>query len=206
MIKELSSKKLCKRIGHYVMVKTPIEVADLAFVFGTRDGVEEFADEIDRYWKRGFFPRIVIAGGSTQGNPNPESDVLREKLIDRGVDAGCVICERNSTNTGENVQLSLPLIKQHIDFDRVRSIIAVGKISSSRRYLMTLERYWPGPKKMILPINYFGVPENRWFEDPGFRSRVIAEWNKIPCYLAMGFLKEIDPRSLVPIDCRGPIV
>jgi hypothetical protein len=60
MIKELSSKKLCKRIGRYVMIKTPIEVADLAFVFGTRDGVEEFADEIDRYWKRGFFPRIVI--------------------------------------------------------------------------------------------------------------------------------------------------
>jgi hypothetical protein len=196
MIKELSSKELCKRIGRYVMIKTPIEVADLAFVFGTRDGVEEFADGIDRYWKRGFFPWIVIAGGSTQGNPNPESDVLREKLINRGVDASCVICERNSTNTGENVQLSLPLIKQHIDFNRVRSIIAVGKISSSRRYLMTLERYWPGPKKMILPINYFGVPENRWFEDPGFRSRVIAEWNKIPYYLAMGFLKEINPRSL----------
>jgi uncharacterized SAM-binding protein YcdF (DUF218 family) len=196
MIKELISKKLCKRIGRYVMIKTPIEVADLAFVFGTRDGVEEFADEIDRYWKRGFFPWIVIAGGATQGNPNPESDVLREKLIKRGVDASCVICERNSTNTGENVQLSLPLIKQHIDFDRVGSIIAVGKISSSRRYLMTLERYWPGPKKMILPINYFGVPENRWFEDPGFRSRVIAEWNKIPYYLAMGFLKEINPPSL----------
>jgi hypothetical protein len=196
MIKELSPKKLCKRIGRYVMIKTPIEVADLAFVFGTRDGVEEFADEIDRYWKRGFFPWIVIAGGSTQGNPNPESDVLREKLINRGVDANCVICERNSTNTGENVQLSLPLIKQHIDFDRVRSIIAVGKISSSRRYLMTLERYWPEPKKMILPINYFGVPENRWFEDPGFRSRVITEWNKIPYYLTMGFLKEINPRSL----------
>lgn len=196
MIKKLISKKLYKRIGRYVMIKTPIEVADLAFVFGTRDGVEEFADEIDRYWKRGFFPWIVIAGGSTQGDPNPESDVLREKLITRGVDESCVICERNSTNTGENVQLSLPLIKQHIDLGRVRSIIAVGKISSSRRYLMTLERYWPGPKKMILPINHFGVPENRWFEDAEFRSRVITEWNKIPHYLAMGFLKEVHSQSL----------
>jgi uncharacterized SAM-binding protein YcdF (DUF218 family) len=169
MIKELSSKTLIERIGRYIMVKTPIEVADLAFVFGTRDGVEEFADEIDRYWKRGFFPWIVIAGGSTQGNPNPESTVLYNKLVDRGVNESCIICERNSKNTGENVQLSLSLIKQRIAFDRVRSIIAVGKISSSRRYLMTLERYWPGPKKMILPINYFGVPENRWLEDAEFR-------------------------------------
>ena len=106
-----------------------------------------------------------------------------------------MICERKSTNTGENVLLSLPLIKEHIDFDRVRSIIAVGQISSSRRYLKTLERYWPGPKKMILPINHFGIPENRWFEDAKFRSRVFTEWNKIPHYLAMGFLREIHPRS-----------
>jgi hypothetical protein len=66
------------------MTRTLIEVADLAFVFGTRDGVEEFADEIVHYWKRGFSPWIVIAGGSTQGNPRPEGDVLREKLIERG--------------------------------------------------------------------------------------------------------------------------
>ena len=84
MIKELIPKKLYKRIGRYVMTRTPIEIADLAFVFGSRDGVEEFADEIVRYWKRGFFPWIVIAGGSTQGIPKPESDVLREKLMERG--------------------------------------------------------------------------------------------------------------------------
>ena len=192
MTKELNSKNLLNRISRYVMIKTPVEVADLAFVFGTRDGVEEFAGEIDRYWKRGFFPWIVIAGGSTQGNPNPESDVLFNKLVELGVNENCIICERNSTNTGENVQFSLPLIKQHIAFDRIRSIIAVGKISSSRRYLMTLERYWPGPKKMILPINHFGVPEKRWFEDSEFQARVMEEWNKIPRYLALGFLKEID--------------
>ena len=71
--------------------------------------------------------------------------------------------ESSTSTTYVNYELETAkdgLIKQRIAFDRVRSIIAAGKISSSRRYLMTLERYWPGPKKMILLINYFGVPEN----------------------------------------------
>ena len=156
MIEELSSKNLIDRIGRYIMIKTPIEVADLAFVFGTRDGVEEFADEIDRYWKRGVFPWIVIAGGSTQGNPNPESTILYNKLVERSVDESCIICERNSKNTGETFSFAA-LVKQRVQ--RVRSIIAVGKISSSRRYLMTLERHWPGPKSELI------CGEGSWIEE-----------------------------------------
>jgi hypothetical protein len=56
---------------------------------------------------------------------------------------------------------------------------------------MTLERHWPGRKKMILPINYFSVPEEQWTNDPEFKSRVLAEWEKIPRYEQMGFLKNI---------------
>jgi hypothetical protein len=53
---------------------------------------------------------------------------------------------------------------------------------------MTLERYWPQPKKLMLPINYFRVPEDEWFADDDFRTRVLAEWQKIPHYLEMGYL------------------
>jgi hypothetical protein len=34
---------LSERIRRYIMVKTPLESADLAFVFGTRHGIESFA-------------------------------------------------------------------------------------------------------------------------------------------------------------------
>jgi uncharacterized SAM-binding protein YcdF (DUF218 family) len=187
-----------EEIRRYVMVKTPIEPADLAFVFGTRHGIPNFADEIAEYWRQHFFPWILIAGGPTKGETLPESDALKNALACRGVPADRIICERRSTNTGENVEFSLPIIEQHFGLQRIRSLIAVGKISSSRRYLMTLERHWPGPKKMILPINYFSVSEDGWTEDPEFRSRVLAEWDKLPRYEQMGFLKDIStlpPRS-----------
>jgi hypothetical protein len=61
---------------------------------------------------------------------------------------------------------------------------------------MTLERFWPGPRKMILPINYFSVCEEEWTCDPEFRSRVLGEWEKIPRYERMGYLREIS--SLPP--------
>ena len=180
-----------EEIRRYVMVKTPLEPADLAFVFGTRHGIPNFADKIADYWQKHFFPWILIAGGPTKGETEPESDALKNALTSRHVPRDRIICERRSTNTGENVEFSLPIIEQHFGIQRIRSLIAVGKISSSRRYLMTLERHWPGPKKMILPINYFSVSEDEWTKDPEFKSRVLAEWDKLPRYEETGFLKDI---------------
>ena len=188
-----------EQIQRYIMVKTPLEPADLAFVFGTRHGISTFADEIAHYWKKDFFPWILIAGGPTRDETPPESDVLKNELVQRGVPPDRIICERLSTNTGENVEFSLPIIPEHLDIQNIRSVIAVGKISSSRRYLMTLERHWPGPKKMILPINYFSVPEAEWTKDPEFKSRVLAEWEKIPRYEQLGFLKDIPSLPRRPV-------
>jgi uncharacterized SAM-binding protein YcdF (DUF218 family) len=180
-----------EQIRRYIMIKTPLEPADLAFVFGTRHGIKNFADEIANYWQKHFFPWIFIAGGPTKGQTVPECDTLKNSLVHRGVPPDRIICERRSTNTGENVEFSLPIIDQHFGIQNIRSLIAVGKISSSRRYLMTLERRWPDPKKMILPINYFSVSEEHWIKDPEFKSRVLAEWEKLPRYEQMGFLKDI---------------
>jgi hypothetical protein len=58
-----------EQIQAYVMVKTLLEPAGLAFVFGTRHGLVNFANEITLYWQRKFFPWILIAGGPTKGEP-----------------------------------------------------------------------------------------------------------------------------------------
>jgi hypothetical protein len=91
------------------------------------------------------------------------------------------------------------IIDQHFRIQNIRSLVAGGKISSLRRYLMTLERRWPGSKKMILPINYFSVLKHEWTNDPEFKSRALTEWERIPCYEQMGFLKDIP--TLPPVAC-----
>lgn len=180
------------RIGRYMLVRTAIEPADLCFVFGTRHGLDAFADTVAAYFQAGYFPRIVIAGGDTCSWGISEADDIKKRLVARGVHAAAIICERTSTNTGENVTMAIPLIDREIGLANIKSLIAVGKISSSRRYLMTLKRHWPEPRRMLLPVNYFGAGADLWWEDEAFSMRVMREWNKIPRYTEQGFLTELD--------------
>ena len=180
------------RIGAYMLVRTAIAPAELCFVFGTRDYEDAFAAAIAWHFHAGYFSRIVIAGGATAGQELAESDDMKQRLVARGVTVSSILCERESTNTGDNVTRALPLIEACYGRGNIASLIAVGKISTSRRYLMTLKRHWPAVKRMLLPVNPFGVPAQRWWESEPFRIRVLREWEKIPRYLEQDFLRELD--------------
>jgi len=180
------------RIGRYVIVRTAIEPADLCFVFGTRNAVDDFADTVAAHFHRGTYKRIVIAGGATLDQTLTEADDMHQRLVARGIDETRILCERQSTNTGENVTMAMPLIDAAFGLENIRSLVAVGKISSSRRYLMTLKRHWPGVRRTLLPVNPFGVAADRWWEAEPFRIRVLREWEKIPRYIAQDFLTELD--------------
>lgn len=145
-------------IARYVMPVTPLEPADVALLFGTRHGVEEFCDETMRLWREGYFKKLIISGGCTAGQDVAEAKLIAEALLKRGMPANAMILECEALNTGDNVIFSKRLIGEEV----INSIIAIGKISSARRYLMTLARHWPGPRVMMASVNYFGVPYDAW--------------------------------------------
>jgi uncharacterized SAM-binding protein YcdF (DUF218 family) len=104
-----------------------------------------------------------------------------------------LILETAATNTGENVTFSRRRIEETIGLDSIKSLLVIGKLCSMRRYLMTLERHWPQPRRFACAVNYFGVERERWHEHEEFRARVLAEFEKIPEYLRLDFLREVDP-------------
>jgi hypothetical protein len=73
-----------------------------------------------------------------------------------------------------------------------------------RRYLMTLARHWPALRVSAHPVNYFGLPAERWHEHAEFRARVLAEYTKIPHYLQQDFLREIDGCGSYPVVSPAP--
>lgn len=184
--------ELVEAINRYLLVRTEVAPADLGFVFGTRHGVREFCDETARLWHEGYFPYIHITGGVTPGDTRTEAAVIRDELIGRGVPGGRISIEERATNTGENVELSLPVIDEALGLARVSSLIAIGKFRTSRRYLMTLQRHWPDVKKMLVPVHYHDIPSDRWMDHPELRAEVFAEWERIVPYFTKGFIAEVN--------------
>ena len=55
---------------------------------------------------------------------------------------------------------------------------------------MTLHRHWPEVAKMLVMVNPYAAPVERWHTDPIFRRHVLAEVAKIAPYKAQGFIAE----------------
>jgi uncharacterized SAM-binding protein YcdF (DUF218 family) len=179
---------LIARINREHLIETRIAPADLLFVFGTRHGVDEFVAEAARLWRARFYRHAIVSGGATLAEPEPEAAVIKRLMIDAGVPGDIILTEDTATNTGENVILSLPVLDQAIGLAKIGSVIALGKLCTSRRYLMTLERHWPDVDKMLVAVNWFGVPRDDWHRYQLSRARVLREYEKIAPYLARGFI------------------
>src|SRR5947209_19553938 len=101
---------LVREINTRHLVQTPLKPADLLFVFGTREGVDESVEAIVKLWRDGYCRHILISGGPTWTNPDTEAHVLQRALLQAGVPDAAILLEPRATNTGENVIFSLPII------------------------------------------------------------------------------------------------
>lgn len=186
------------------MPALPLRPAKLGFLFGTRHGIDEFCFETHALWQRGMFDTLLISGGATAGQARPEADVIAERLTALGMPPSLLILEREATNTGQNVILGRRKVAEQMNLAEIDSILVIGKVCAMRRYLMTLARHWPGVTVSACPINYFGLPAERWHEHDEFRARVLAEYDKIPHYLQQDFLRELDGHAPYPLLASAP--
>jgi uncharacterized SAM-binding protein YcdF (DUF218 family) len=172
------------------LVRTPLRPADLLFVFGSRTTAAERAEKAYELWRDGLFRWSIVSGGVTLGSHLSECAIIKAAMVSRGVPADVILEEHEATNTGENVIFSLPIIDAHLGLANVRSVICLGNVWTSRRYLMTLQRYWPDVEKMLVTVSRFKTPVESWHTCPEFRAHVLAEWDKIEPYKAKGWIAE----------------
>ena len=172
------------------LVRTPINPADLLFVFGTREDVALRVDEAHRLWREGMFRWSIVSGGVTPGSGVSECEIIRNAMIARGIPADKILQENRAMNTGENVIFSLPIIDAVLGLKNIRGVICLGNTWTARRYPMTLHRHWPEVEKMLVTVDSFKTPRTLWHSDPEFSRRMLSEWDKIEPYKAKGFIAE----------------
>jgi uncharacterized SAM-binding protein YcdF (DUF218 family) len=177
-------------INRIHLIDTPLKPADLLFVFGTRQDVAQRADEAFRLWREGLFRWAIVSGGVTPGSRLSECEIIKAAMVARGIPAERILEEHRSTNTGENVIFSLPIIDAALGLKNIRSVICLGNTWTARRYPMTLHRHWPEVEKMLVTVDSFATPRALWHTDPAFRRRMLREWDKIGPYRAKGFIAQ----------------
>lgn len=180
-----------KAITNYLIPNLPPQPSDLCFLFGTRHGVPAFCETAWSHWQQGMYARLLVTGGPTCGIARSEADIIADRLVQLGMPASALILETQAMNTGENVIFGRKAASEVLGATSIKSVLLIGKVCSTRRYLMTFERHWPGLQMSISPVNYFGKAVDRWHEDEEFRTRMMGEFAKIPTYLAAGFISEL---------------
>lgn len=177
-----------EQIIDYVAPHVSLFPTTFALVFGTRHGVAQFAEEISSLYRQGYFTNVILSGGVTGQSKNSEASVLCGTLVSYGIPKDVMLLEDKAMNTGQNVVLSREMMK---DF-AITELLLIGKISSKRRYIMTVRKQWPEIARICCHgVNYFSVPIHRWWKDPEFRARVLSECRKVSSYIRRGFISDV---------------
>ncbi|MEM7710248.1 MAG: YdcF family protein, partial [Pseudomonadota bacterium] len=186
---------LIRAIDRYLLVSTPLARSDLGLLFGGRRSAAARVAVATDLWHRGLLDGIIVSGGPTGGDPVTEAETMAALLVADGVPDDQILLETRATNTGENVRFSIDVLKRAGVYDRVRSVTCIGRFSTSRRYLMTLERHWPEIDKRLAVATYHDVDRALWHTHPDLAAEVLVEWRKLRPYLRAGFLHDLDPRT-----------
>jgi uncharacterized SAM-binding protein YcdF (DUF218 family) len=192
-VKRRPSEAEIAEINARHLIDTPLNPADLLFVFGTRVDEVLRAEEAARLWQAGLFRWAIVSGGVTPGSDLTECAIIKAGMVEGGIPQHRILEEHRATNTGDNVLFSLVVIDAALGLSNIRSVICLGNTWTARRYPMTLHRHWPEVEKMLLTVDSFAVPRERWHEHPELRRRVLAEWDKIEPYRARRFIADWPP-------------
>jgi len=184
-----------KKIGEYMLVETPLARADACLLFGG-EHADDLAKHAAKLYHRGYFGLVVVSGGVKTSKGFLEAHQMRDVLVANGVPQDIILVEDQATNSGENVKNSMALLDKTKGLENISSVIGIGQIHGSRRFLMTLERHWHAVTKMFTAPNYYPVSREDWHKDAEFRRCVLREFEKIAPYKAEDFIREVDMQVL----------
>lgn len=163
---------LVEKIWYYLNMHQKINKADIALVCGGHDiGVARKAAQL---YKDGYVRLILASGGIIRKIYTENRDVVQALEADiigsiikkEGVPVNSILYEKQSKNTGENLDFSLNILKKNNY--KINRIILIQKPYAERRLWCLAKKRWPEMEITVTSENitmhdYFrtGIPEKK---------------------------------------------
>lgn len=80
--------------------------------------------------------KVIVSGGQGENEDIPEAYAMEKYLVDKGIEKNRIIVEDTSTNTFENLKLSLEKIRAMEDKDNIKILIATNKFHIFRSKML----------------------------------------------------------------------
>lgn len=131
-------------LGHFLNKRRlPFAPVDAALVFGTGLAwkAESRLTTAARLFQRGLVRHIIVSGGVVVSHRGlTEAAWFLESLIERGVPSDRILVEDRATNTAENAEFALPIIKQY----GFKAVVLVMSDFEGIRAHLTAKKAWQG--------------------------------------------------------------
>ncbi|HYF05554.1 MAG TPA: ElyC/SanA/YdcF family protein [Patescibacteria group bacterium] len=174
-------------VWDYLQMHQQVQKADCILALGSHD--VRVAHRAVELYKQGYAPYIVFSGGFgrlTGDFPKPEAEVFADEAEKLGVPRDKMFIENESTNTGENIKLSMQLLKEK-ELDP-QSFILVTKPYMERRAYAAFKKLVPD-KHVIptSPLYSFAEAPYTSFDQEEVIHIMIGDLQRIKVYPVKGF-------------------
>ncbi len=208
------TQALIDKINSRLLFDLPPIRSDVGLVFGQGVYSLLLAPEIARGFRQGRYRKVIISGG-VEALKTPDANLLMQFFqaagvskktlpFDRELEADYIarllppalrnvcILERQGTNTGENVDLSMPL-----GLKTAHSVTTVCAASMIARAIGTLRKHFPNPcDKPISTLSVYppGINATNWTEPKNkfAANSMKLEFRKLQQYESEGFIVPVN--------------
>lgn len=196
------TRRLIKPIWDFLAVSDPPDLADVIFVFGSRDlAVPERAAEL---YHAGYAPRVLVSGRAGKMTrevfDKPEALVFKDRLVAAGVHESAILTEPRAGNTLENVRLGMAVL-QRTGWTVTRALL-VTKGFVMRRCLATFHQQFNDVQvRACQPAGGLDAALDR--SGVAFAVRLAAEIDRLDRYAAKGDIRAQPIPHLVRLAVRA---
>jgi len=176
-----------REISEYLFCEDELAPADLILLFGGKR--RERAERAAELYKAGWAPRILITGGDKREAGICEAELQKSWCVEMGVPAEQISVECQSTNTLENVRMSVAEVEKQVGWANIANVILVTAPHHLRRVKQTVAHYIPKATKITcFPDTRADITRDNWWHTPEGQELIYRELEKVRRYANQGEL------------------